>query len=205
MWEAGKDRGKKAITLDPRAASSRARGKVLWDIAEVSVPSGGQVRYWLEAKDNDNIGGPNIGRSRELHLKVTSPRERHEETLGRHQEVAEKIVRNLGGRLTLPPDEPGGAVRESAGQRAACEVIVEPRARWPAPTRRTRTPRTRCARRSPRCASGSTGSRRSGQARAQGQRALKGAYTAVDAKLIAELEDDAWCSPTGSTASGSRA
>ena len=121
VWESGKDKGRKPITLDP-TPGGRAQGKVLWDIAEVNVPSGGEVRYWIEAKDNDTIGdGPNIGRSRELRLKVVSPRERHEETLGRHQEVAEKIIRNLGLRLTLPPDE---APREDVAQKLR-EALVE--------------------------------------------------------------------------------
>ena len=87
------------------------------------VPSGAEVRYWIEAKDNDSVGGPNIGRSRELHLKVISPRERHEETLGRQQELAEKIVKNLGGRLTLKDDgEP--APREEVA-RVLKESVVE--------------------------------------------------------------------------------
>jgi hypothetical protein len=116
VWEAGKDKGKKLIPLDAAtrlgapppdgaaAARGRVQGKLMWDIAEVQVPSGGEVRYWIEAKDNDTVGGPNIGRSRELHLKVVSPRERHEETLGRQQDLAEKILKNLGGRLTLGDD-----------------------------------------------------------------------------------------------------
>ncbi len=104
VWEAGKDKGRKAIQLEA-APGGRVQGKVLWDIGEIQVPSGGEVRYWMEAKDNDNIGGPNIGKSRELRLRVVSPRERHEETLNRHQEVAEKILKNLGTRLVLPPED----------------------------------------------------------------------------------------------------
>ncbi|HEY1555671.1 MAG TPA: hypothetical protein VGF94_12625 [Kofleriaceae bacterium] len=103
VWESGKDRGKKPIPLDD--PGSRAQGKLVWDIAEVQVPSGGEVRYWIEAKDNDTIGGPNVGRSRELHLRVTSPRERHEETLARQQAVAERLLKNLGARLVGPGDD----------------------------------------------------------------------------------------------------
>ncbi|MEO7732334.1 MAG: hypothetical protein ABIY55_15295, partial [Kofleriaceae bacterium] len=99
-----KEHGRKAITLDA-TTQGRAQGKVLWDIAEVQVPSGGEVRYWIQAKDNDSVAGANVGRSREYHLKVVSPRERHEETLERHQDVAEKILKNLGGRLTLGEDQ----------------------------------------------------------------------------------------------------
>ena len=102
VWESGKDRGKKPI---PLASGGRATGKLMWDIGELQIQSGGEVRYWIEAKDNDNVGGPNVGRSRELHLRVTSPRERHEETLGRQQQVAEKLLKNLGGRLVGPGDD----------------------------------------------------------------------------------------------------
>ncbi|MBA3540460.1 MAG: hypothetical protein H0T79_12690, partial [Deltaproteobacteria bacterium] len=125
VWESGKDHGKKPINLPgaaigPVAAvGGRAQGKVLWDIAEVQVPTGGEVRYWIEAKDN-HTGSENVGKSREYHLKVVSPRERHEETLGRHQELAEKLVRNLGGRLVLgddqsPRDDLARGLREAIG------------------------------------------------------------------------------------------
>jgi hypothetical protein len=98
VWEGGHDRGRKAIVL-PDAGGGRVQGKLMWDIAEISVPSGGEVRYWLEAKDNDSVSGPNVGKSRELHLRVVSPRERHEETLDRQQQVAERLLANLGSRL----------------------------------------------------------------------------------------------------------
>jgi hypothetical protein len=103
VWESGKDHGRKPIQVTD--ASPRVQGKLMWDIADLQVPSGGDVRYWIEAKDNDSIGGPNVGRSREYHLRVVSPRERHEETLERQQQVAEKMVKNLGGRLVGPTDD----------------------------------------------------------------------------------------------------
>ncbi|HET9621789.1 MAG TPA: hypothetical protein VFP84_10500 [Kofleriaceae bacterium] len=134
VWEAGKDKGKKPIAIEettarakpgtpsaPAAPRGRIQGKLLWDIAEVQVPSGGEVRYWVQARDNDTIGGPNVGRSRELHLKVTSSRERHEETLGHQQELAEKILKNLGGRLTIG-DDPGA--RDDVA-RTLREAVVE--------------------------------------------------------------------------------
>jgi uncharacterized protein YukE len=103
VWESGKDRGKKPIALD--AGARRVQGKLMWDIGELQISSGGEVRYWIEAKDNDSVSGANVGRSRELHLRVTSPRERHEETLARQQQVAEKLLKNLGARLTGPGDD----------------------------------------------------------------------------------------------------
>jgi hypothetical protein len=98
VWESGKDRGKKPIAI-AADAPRQAQGKLTWDLGEIPLASGGEVRYWVEAKDTDNVGGPNVGRSRELHLRVTSPRERHEETLAREGQAAEKIIKNLGTRL----------------------------------------------------------------------------------------------------------
>jgi hypothetical protein len=205
VWEAGKDRGRKAITLDGAGGgagpASRAQGKVLWDIAEVQVPSGGQVRYWLEAKDNDNVDGANVGRSRELHLKVTSPRERHEETLGRHQDLAEKLLRNLGGRLTMPDDEPAPPAAGSAAvagtrelreelNRQLREVIVELGSltatyeKDPHASDAMRKALAGMRERLDRLASFEN------RVVPKGKTALRGAYNAIDAKLIAELEDD---------------
>jgi hypothetical protein len=188
VWEAGKDKGKKAIVLDPaHGHGSRAQGKVLWDIAEVQVPSGGSVRYWLEAKDNDSVDGANVGKSRELHLKVTSPRERHEETLGRHQELAEKVLKQLGGRITMPPDD--AAAREEAG-RALREVIVELGSlggayeKDPHASDAMRKALAQMRDRLDRLAMLEQ------KLVPKGKTALKGAYTATDAKLVGELEDD---------------
>ncbi len=126
VWEGGKDRGRKAITFgdagNAATGQARAQGKLMWDIAEVQVPSGGEVRYWLEAKDNNTVGGPNVGKSRELHLRVVSPRERHEDSLDRHQQVAEKLLRSLGVRVVGLADNI--AAREEQSQKLH-DVVLE--------------------------------------------------------------------------------
>jgi hypothetical protein len=119
VWEGGKDRGRKAIPLE--ATPGRVQGKLMWDITDIQVPSGGKVRYWIEAKDNDSVGGPNVGRSRELALRVVSPRERHEETLNRQQELAEKLLRNLGARLVGFGDSV--TVRDDASRQLRDAVV----------------------------------------------------------------------------------
>jgi hypothetical protein len=190
VWESGKDKGKKPITLEP-GATGRAQGKVLWDIAEVVVPSGGEVRYWIEAKDNDTVGGPNIGKSREMRLKVVSPRERHEETLGRHQEVAEKIVRNLGGRLTLAPDEQAaapsareelaGGLREAVVELGAIGAAFE---KDPHASDAMRKALSQMRDRLDRLAINE-------HKLLATKSAAKGRFASLDPKMIAELEEDA--------------
>jgi hypothetical protein len=81
---------------------SRITGKLLWDMAELPLPAGAEVRYWLEVKDNDNINGPNIGRSKEFRLKVISPRERHEQVLAKQQALADMMLDALATRLVVP-------------------------------------------------------------------------------------------------------
>ncbi len=198
VWEGGKDRGKKPISLVPVHADAsgsqdvapggRALGKVLWDIAEVQVPSGGEVRYWIEAKDNDSIAGPNIGRSRELHLKVVSPRERHEETLGKHEALAEKLLANLGGRLVLSPDAQP-ADREELGRQLR-EVVIElgtvgaAYEKDPHASDALRKSLDEMRERLEKLAN------LEARVVPKGKTAAKGAYASVDTKMIAELEDD---------------
>jgi len=186
VWEAGKDRGKKPIVLEG-GPGARAQGKVLWDIAEVSVPSGGEVRYWIEATDNDNVGGANVGRSRELRLKVVSPRERHEETLERHQEVAEKLLRNLGGRLTMPADEV--APREELSRQLQDTVIElgSVTAAYEKDPHASDAMRKALSQMRERLDKLATTEQR---LIPKGKLAARGAYTALDARLIAQLEED---------------
>jgi hypothetical protein len=119
VWTAGKDGGKRTIAL-PGEPSPRAQGKFVWDMAEVPLPPGAEVRYWLEARDNDNVRGPNIGKSAELSLKVFSPRERHELYLARQEELAEKAIRTLGARLPGLGDD--ADLRHDA-HRATAELV----------------------------------------------------------------------------------
>jgi hypothetical protein len=172
-----------ALTGPPRG---RLQGKLTWDIAEVQVPSGGEVRYWIEAKDNDTIGGPNIGRSRELHLKVVSPRERHEETLGRQQEVAEKILRNLGGRLVLgedqaPRDDLARQLREAVVELGTIGAAFE---KDPHASDALRKALSQMRERLDKLAITEQ------RLLPKGKPATKGSFAGLDPRMVAELEDD---------------
>ena len=200
VWEAGKDKGKKPIAIDattrlgtapadgPLAGPTRGRlqGKLMWDIAEVQVPSGGEVRYWIEAKDNDTVGGPNVGRSRELHLKVVSPRERHEETLGRQQDLAEKILRNLAGRLTLgddpsPRDDLARQLREAIVELGTVGAAFE---KDPHASDALRKALSQMRERLDKLAITEQ------RIATKGKPATKGSFAGFDPRMIAELEDD---------------
>ncbi|MBS1123702.1 MAG: hypothetical protein H6Q90_5930 [Deltaproteobacteria bacterium] len=193
VWEAGKDHGKKLIPIVPSggmisgANLGRAQGKFIWDIAEVQVPSGGEVRYWIEAKDNDTITEPNVGRSRELHLKVVSPRERHEETLGRQQDLAEKILKNLGGRLTFAPDDVPTREELSRQLREAVVELGSVSAAFEKDPHASDSMRKALAQMRDRLEKLASTEQRWVP---KGKIPLKGGYAALDVRILAELEDD---------------
>lgn len=186
VWEGAKDRGRKPIPLD--SSQARVQGKLMWDIAEVQVPSGGRVRYWIEAKDNDSVGGPNIGKSRELELRVVSPRERHEETLRRQEEVAEKLLRNLGIRLVgfdenlTAREEASRMLRDAVLELSSINAAYE---KDPHASDLMRKALSQMHDRLDRLATAEARLFPKGTAKVPA-----GRFAAIDAKLIAQLEDD---------------
>ena len=123
VWQAGKDSGKRPVSGPALGDDARrAQGKFVWDMAEVPLPPGAEVRYWLEARDNDTVRGPNVGKSREHGLKVFSPRERHEQHLQRQEQLAEGMLRVLGARLPGLADD---AIARHEVHRATEELVAE--------------------------------------------------------------------------------
>ncbi len=121
VWEVDGKAERKALATLP-AAPGRAQAKVVWDLAEVVLPPGARVTYRIEALDNDTVDGPNVGRSRELRLRVFSPRERHEQHLARQAELAQKVLVALGHRLTAA--EPTAPPRDAL-HRQLTEITIE--------------------------------------------------------------------------------
>src|SRR5690606_26011236 len=74
-------------------------------LSEIELPGGSQVPYHVEVSDNDEVSGPNVGRSRTYTLRVFSPRERHEALIVRQRELFEKVVALLGGRLPAAAED----------------------------------------------------------------------------------------------------
>lgn len=131
VWSTASGTGSAEVTrktlelLEVPGVQSTVQAKVVWDLAEVALPPGARVDYHVEVTDGDVVRGPNVGTSRVFHLRVFSPRERHEQNLVRQEEVAEKMLRVLGGRLVHAGA--GGndlAIRDEL-RRIGSEVIVE--------------------------------------------------------------------------------
>jgi hypothetical protein len=104
VWEGPNGGQERMLLPSPRGRSVQA--KFYWDLAEATLRPGTRIAYHLEAKDNDNIGGPNVGQSKTFYLRVFSPAERHGEILERQQALFEEALVVLSGRLETGHDVP---------------------------------------------------------------------------------------------------
>src|SRR5262249_40331280 len=95
----------------PRPRGRSVQAKFFWDLSEATLKPGTRTPYWLEAKDNDDAGGPNVGKSRTFYLRVFSAAERHGEVIERQQALLEEALAVLAGRL-----ESDGAPAELHGE-----------------------------------------------------------------------------------------
>jgi hypothetical protein len=104
VWTLGGETHRLPLPLTEPGRRS-AQSKYLWDLSEIELPGGSQVPYHVEVSDNDDIGGPNVGRSRTYTLRVFSPRERHDQLIARQRELFEKVIALLGGRLPAAAED----------------------------------------------------------------------------------------------------
>src|SRR5262249_6909967 len=105
VWKAGEAAEQRRVIDGKPAAGTRAlSGKIEWDLGELDLKPGVRVSYWLEAKDNDNDPGPNVGRSKTMTLSMFSPREKQERAMDDQQQLVEEAVQLLGDRLEVKRD-----------------------------------------------------------------------------------------------------
>ncbi len=119
-WSADDDFGLASIELVWRAATSdggkggeqrkplrtidgqrSASGRLEWDLAELDLTPGVRVAYHVEARDNDDVSGPNVGSSRTLYVRIYSPTEKHEEVVEGEQALVEHAVQLLADRIDV--------------------------------------------------------------------------------------------------------
>jgi hypothetical protein len=114
VWK-GDGKEERKVIAPPRAGARSAQAKFYWDLNEITLAPGTRIAYHLEARDNDDVGGPNVGVSRTYWLRVYSPRERHEEVLQKQQAVFEQLVRELAGRLVIGAEDIDGHLEALGG------------------------------------------------------------------------------------------
>ncbi len=124
VWQVGAEDGRRPLPARPGPDKwpRHAEGKQVWDLADLTLPPGATVTYWLEARDNDDVGEPQVGVSRRYQLKVFSPREQHEQRLSELGELVELLLADLAERLPGLGDDV--AVRAAALQRSRATVVA---------------------------------------------------------------------------------
>ncbi len=101
VWKVG-EAAEKRRAVDKAQPGVRAmQGKIEWDLGELDLKPGARVAYHLEAKDNDTVPGPNVGRSKTLTLTVFSPREKQERAVEDEQQLVEAALQELADRLEV--------------------------------------------------------------------------------------------------------
>lgn len=79
--------------------SKRREGRYRWSVAELGLEPGAEARFYVEAVDNDTIGGPKKATSAVRKLVIFSARERHRELVERQRQIADLLVDHLALEL----------------------------------------------------------------------------------------------------------
>ncbi len=117
-WSATDDYGLSQVTLvtlraggkeervslqAPQGSAKRLRGTYGWELASLALRPGDKVSYFIEARDNDAIDGPQRGVSATQSIKIFSAAEHSRESLVRAQALWERLVLLLADRLEEKP------------------------------------------------------------------------------------------------------
>jgi hypothetical protein len=119
VYRVGDQPEQRQLLRDARGART-AQGRTLWDPSTAGLVGGGErIAYRIEAHDRDEISGAKAGTSRTLYVLIQNAHENLEDRLDRQREVLERLVGDLGDRLELGKDQPGGGPETEPATRLA--------------------------------------------------------------------------------------
>ena len=136
QWTAGDDYGLSQVSLvlqpaggkeerrvlkSPGANVKRLRGSYVWELATHRLRAGDKIAYFIEAKDNNGVDGPQRGVSATQVIKVFSAAEHHKEALLRAQALWERLVALLADRLEEKPPPAGPPEGDAWFQRTSAK------------------------------------------------------------------------------------
>ena len=105
VWLVFKSAGKEHRVLIQKSQGMELEGEYRWQLANYRLIPGERVAYYLEAKDNNNITGPGIGKSQTRYLEVYSPLKEHEKVLAEEQKLFENLLQLLAQHLLFELDK----------------------------------------------------------------------------------------------------
>ncbi|OGQ89275.1 MAG: hypothetical protein A2289_15645 [Deltaproteobacteria bacterium RIFOXYA12_FULL_58_15] len=86
----------------------RREDRYRWSLSDINLAPGNDVRFFLEAFDNDTISGPKRAVSATRTLSVFSASKHHLELLERQRQLLERLVDWLAAELVAPFSKTGG-------------------------------------------------------------------------------------------------
>lgn len=130
VWRTGDGPPQRKAIAAVKPGERAATGKLEWDLAELELKPGTRITYHLEAKDNDDVLGPNVGRSRVYYLTVFSLREKREAAMAEQERLLELALGVLADRLETPKDGPDGEILGAYDKvHARAEALLQALAR----------------------------------------------------------------------------
>jgi hypothetical protein len=79
----------------PAAPSKHQAVKYRWKLEPLKLPPGAMLTFHADSRDLDNLKGPNLGKSRELHLRIVTPDQLASQMEAQRREIREEIDRAL--------------------------------------------------------------------------------------------------------------
>lgn len=109
------------VVLPANGGDSKAReGVYRWSVAELNIKPGDEVRFHLEAVDNDTINGPKKTVTDTHRLTIFSARQKHDELIADQRKIIDDMVQLLGDELEKPfPREAGTDLTGPMGDQNA--------------------------------------------------------------------------------------
>lgn len=101
----GSEQRRRIASYPEGATPPQTAGAAQLDLALQALNRGESVSLWFEARDGDVVGGPNIGRSRELSVTLASEATRREQRLADLGALLDAGIHTLGDRLERPVPE----------------------------------------------------------------------------------------------------
>ena len=78
--------------------------KHVWKLEPLNLPIGTLLTFHAESRDRDDLRGPNVGKSRELHLRIVAPEQLANQIEGQRRDIREAIDRALTmQKQAIPP------------------------------------------------------------------------------------------------------
>lgn len=111
--------------VSPEAGQREVSGAYTWDLARLDLRPGDEVRYYLEAQDNDAVSGPKKGVSRTWKISIFSPRKEHNRLVDMQWQLFDRMVALLGDDLVRKPFQAAQTPESLGPDRAIAEGITD--------------------------------------------------------------------------------